>query len=557
MAWFWAVTSLVTVALILGLAYRPLGDYMAWVFTTESDWRAERWIYRLIGVDPRAGQSWKAYLRAVLAFSGAGLVLFYALERLQPYLPFSLGFPAMSPDLAFNTAASFVGNTNWQSYVPEHTVGYAVQMLGLTVQSFVSGAVGIAVAIALVRGIAYRNRGTLGNFWVDVVRASLRILGPLALIAAIVLLAGGVIQNLHGVTQITTVAGGTQTIPGGPVASQEAIKMLGTNGGGFFNANSAHPFENPTAWTNVVQVLLLLLIPFCLPRTFGTMIGDQRAGFIILATMAALFCVVFVSITAAELSGHGTAFQVAGAAMEGKEQRFGIIQSTLFATATTGTTGGAANSMHGSYTAIGGMVMILNMAMGEVSPGGVGTGLYTLLVLVVITVFLTGQLLGRAPVVFGKRIGVREVILSGVMILVLPVLALGGMAITMSLPSIRDQIVGQAMSEPGPHGVSELVYAFISAAINNGSAFAGFSANTPYLNTFLGIIILLGRFVPIALVLALAGSFAAQDRTTASAAELPVYRPQFVIWLIFLVVFISLPTFFPVLLCGPLAEGLA
>jgi len=556
MEWFQAITALLALVIVLALLYRPLGDYMAWIFTSQKDWKVERGIYRLIGVDPKAEQTWQGYLRAVLAFSVVGLLLLYLLGRIQQFLPWSLGFGPMSPSLAFNTAASFVGNTNWQSYSPEHTVGYVYQMAGLTVQSFTSGAVGIAVAIALVRGIAYRHRGTLGNFWVDLVRANLRLLLPMAIIVAIAFVAGGMIQNLHGFTQVTTLAGGTQTIPGGPTASQEAIKMLGTNGGGFFNANSSHPFENPTPWTNMVQVFSLLVIPFCLPRTFGTMIKDQRAGLVVVAAMALLFVIVFTTITISEFSAHGTALQAAGGAMEGKEQRFGIVGSTIFAAATTGTTGGAANSMHSSYTALGGMVMMLNMAIGEVSPGGVGTGLYTMLVLVILAVFLTGLLLGRTSVFVGKRIGVREVILCGLIILVLPILVLGGLAVTMAIPSERAQIVGSAMSTPGPHGMSELIYAFLSCSINNGSAFAGISADTPFLNTMFGVLILLGRFLPIALVLALAGSFAAQDRASSALAELPVYRPQFVGWLLFIIVFISLPTFFPILTVGPLAEGL-
>lgn len=332
--------------------------------------------------------------------------------------------------------------------------------------------------------------------------------------------------------------------------------MLGTNGGGFFNANSAHPFENPVPWTNLVQIFLLLVIPFALPRTFGRMVGDHRIGYTILATMAVFFVAVFTLLTIFELSGNGTAPQLAGGAMEGKEQRFGVVGSTLFASATTGTSGGAANSMHGSYTALGGMIAILNMLLGEVSPGGVGAGLYTILVMAVIAVFLTGLLLGRAPVFLGKRIGVRELKLTSLFILVMPTLALVGMAVSLAIPAVHDEIVGTAMGNPGSHGLSEVMYAFVSAAINNGSAFAGFNANTPWLNTTLGIIILLGRFVPIALVLALAGSLASQDRAASQAAELPLNRPQFVGLLVGVIIFVSVPTFFPILTLGPLAEGL-
>ncbi|MCL2464779.1 MAG: potassium-transporting ATPase subunit KdpA, partial [Micrococcales bacterium] len=551
MEWLAAIAAFATVAVPIGLLYRPFGDYIAWVFTSPDDWLAERGLYRLIGVDPKREQSWPAYLRAVLVFSAVGFFLLYLLERLQPFLPYSLGLGPMSPDLSFNTAASFIGNTNWQSYVPEQTVGYSVQMAGLTVQSFVSAAAGLGVAIALVRGIAYHRGGTVGNFWVDVVRGVLRLLLPLCVLAAIVLLAGGAIQNFTGFTQITTVDGATQVLPGGPVASQEAIKMLGTNGGGFFNANSAHPFENPTGWTNLFQVFLLIVIPFALPRTFGTMVKDQRMGYVILATMVVLFVGAYVAVTACELSSSGTALQAAGGAMEGKEQRFGVVGSTLFATATTGTTGGAANSMHGSYTALGGLVLMLNMALGEISPGGVGAGLYTILVLAIIAVFLTGLLLGRAPVFLGKRIGTREVIVCSLFILVVPVLALGGMAISLAVPAVHQEVVA-SMGNTGPHGLSEVMYAFISCAINNGSSFAGFNADTPYLNTTLGIVMLLGRFLPVALILALAGSFAAQERASSAAAELPIYKAPFVGLLVFLIIFISLPTFFPILAVGPL-----
>ena len=555
MTWLWAIAGLLTVAVPLAVLYRPLGDYMAWVFSSPQHWKVERGLYRLIGVDPDGEQTWQAYLRAVLVFSGVGLILLYLLQRLQPYLPYSLGLPAMSPDLAFNTAASFVGNTNWQSYSPEQTVGYTVQMAGLAVQSFVSAAAGIAISMALVRGIAGRRRKTIGNFWVDVTRANLRLLLPLSVIVAIIFLAAGVIQNFAGFTDVTTVAGGVQSLPGGPLASQEAIKMLGTNGGGFFNANSSHPFENPAPWTNLFQIFLLLVIPFALPRTFGTLVKDKRLGYAVVTTMAGLFLIVYTAITAFEVAGRGTAPQLAGAAMEGKEQRFGILGSTLFATATTGTSGGAANSMHDSFTAFGGVTAMLNMALGEITPGGVGAGLYTILVMVVLAVFLTGLLLGRAPLLCGKRIGLRETKIASLAILALPTLALGGLALTFGIPSVRDSIVNDAMSTGGSHGLTEVIYAFISAAINNGSAFAGFSANTVWLNVTLGVIILLGRFIVIALVLALAGSLAAQDVAPAAAAELPLHTPQFVLGLMALIVYIAVPTLLPMLMAGPLAEG--
>lgn len=555
MQWFLAVASLLTLALIIAVCYRPLGDYMAWVFTSERHWTIERLCYRIARIDPERQHTWRSYLGAVLTFSVVGLVLLYLLLRFQPLFPYSLGLPGMSPDLAFNTAASFVGNTNWQSYSPEQTVGYSAQMAGLAVQNFVSAAVSLAVAVALIRGFASRRgRGGLGNFWVDLVRANVRILLPLSIVAAVVLLAGGVIQNFAGFTEITTIAGGTQSLPGGPVASQEAIKMLGTNGGGFFNANSAHPFENPTPWTNLLQTLMLVLIPFAMPRTFGTMVGDQRAGYALLLTMAALFVLVYVPLTSFEAIGAGTAPELAGGAMEGKEQRFGIVGSTLFATATTGTTGGAVNSMHGSYTAFGGLMLMFDMMLGEVAPGGAGSGLYALLILVVIAVFLTALLLGRSPVYLGKRIGTRELKLVSIAILVMPTLAIGGLAISLAIPPVHDEIVA-SLGNPGSHGLSEVLYAYISAAINNGSAFAGLSANTPLLNVSLGIIILLGRFIPITIVLALAGALAAQGKA-ATVAELPLHRPQFAVLLVSLITFITLPMFVPILLAGPFAEGL-
>ncbi|GAB6936963.1 potassium-transporting ATPase subunit KdpA [Isoptericola variabilis] len=556
MGWVGAVLALGTVALVLAAVHRSFGDYMATVYTTPRDWRLERGLYRVLGVDPRSGQTWQAYLRGVLTFSLVGLLLLYALQRTQQWLPYSLGLPAVAPDLSFNTAASFVGNTNWQSYSPEQTVGYTVQLAGLAVQNFVSAAVGMAVAVALVRGFAHRRTGTIGNFWVDLVRGCLRILLPLSVVGAVVLMIGGVVQNVDGFTDVTTVAGGTQSIPGGPVASQEVIKLLGTNGGGFFNANSAHPFENPTAWTNVVEVLLMLAIPFSLPRTFGRMVGDLRQGYAILAAMGVIFVASFAALTAFESVGNGTAPQLAGGAMEGKEARFGIVGSTLFATTSTTTSTGAVNSMHDSYTALGGMLPMLNMMLGEVAPGGVGSGLYGMLVLAVIAVFVAGLLVGRTPEYLGKKIGPREIKLASLYILVTPTLVLAGTALSFAIPAVRESVVSTSIWNPGVHGMSEVLYAFTSAANNNGSAFAGITANTPWMNTALGVAILLGRFVPIVLVLALAGSLARQDKVPATAGTLPTHRPQFVGLLVGVVVVLTALTYFPVLALGPLAEGL-
>ena len=550
------ILQILTVVVVLVVVHRPLGDHMARIFTTAKDARLERGFYRLIGVDSASEQTWPAYLRGVLAFSLVGVLFVYAVQRLQAVLPYSLGFPAVPEGLSFNTAASFVANTNWQSYSPDITMGYAVQVLGLVVQNFVSAAVGIAVAVALIRGLARVRSGTLGNFWVDLTRAVTRLLLPLAVLSAFVLLAGGVVQNLAGFTDVTTLTGGAATIPGGPVASQEAIKLLGTNGGGFFNANSAHPFENPTPWTNVLQVLLMLVIPFSLPRTFGRMVGSTRQGVAIAAVMATIFAVSLSAMTWFELRGAGTATQLAGGAMEGKEARFGIWGSTLFGTTSTITSTGAVNSMHDSYTALGGMMAMLNMMLGEIAPGGVGSGLYGLLVLAVITVFIAGLLVGRTPEYLGKRIGPREIKLASLYILVTPTIVLAFTALSFAIPAVRADVEGTSIWNPGLHGFSEVLYAFTSAANNNGSAFAGLTASTPWFTTTLGVAMLLGRFVPIVLVLALAGSFAAQDRVPATAGTLATHRPQFVGLLTGVSVIITALTYFPVLALGPLAEGL-
>ena len=556
MGWLPAVLTLATLALILAVAYRPLGDYMAWVYTSPKDARAERGLYRLIGVDPASAQTWQAYARSVLAFSLVGVLAVYLIQRVQQWLPWSLGLPAPGEALSFNTAISFVTNTNWQSYSPELTLGYTVQFAALAVQNFVSAAVGLAVAVALVRGLAYRRSGTIGNFWVDLTRGTVRLLLPLSIVAAIVLLAGGVIQNVAGFTQVTTVAGAAQSIPGGPVASQEAIKLLGTNGGGFFNANSAHPFENPTGWTNLFEVVLMLIIPFSLPRTFGTMLGDKRQGYAILAAMGILFVGSTLALTSFELAGRGTAPELAGAALEGKEMRFGIVGSTIFGSTSTLTSTGAVDSMHDSYTALGGMMPMLNMMLGELAPGGVGSGLYGILVIAVLAVFIAGLLVGRTPEYLGKKIGPREIKLASIYILATPILVLVGTALSFAIPAVREDVTTTSIWNPGIHGFSEVLYAFTSAANNNGSAFAGLTANTPWLNTALGVAMLLGRFVPIVLVLALAGSFAAQDKVPATAGTLPTHRPLFVGLLIGVIVIVTALTYFPVLALGPLAEGL-
>ena len=556
MTTLFGILQVLSVALIIVALYRPLGDYMAHIFTTGRDLRAERGFYTLVGVNPRSEQSWMSYLRSVLAFSLVGVMFVYGIQRAQEVLPYSLGFPAIPEGLSFNTAASFVANTNWQSYSPDVTMGYSVQILGLVVQNFVSAAVGIAIAVALIRGLAQRRSGTIGNFWVDLTRGTLRLLLPLAAVSAVVLIAGGVIQNVAGFTEVTTVTGGSATIPGGPVASQEAIKLLGTNGGGFFNANSAHPFENPAPWTNLFQIVLMLAIPFALPRTFGVMVGDKRQGVAIAAVMATIFAVSLTAMTLFETLTGGAATRAAGAAMEGKEDRFGIWGSTLFASTSTLTSTGAVNSMHDSFTSLGGMMAMLNMMLGEIAPGGTGSGLYGLLVLAIVTVFIAGLLVGRTPEYLGKKIGPREIKLASIYILITPTLVLVGTALSFAIPAVREDVLGTSIWNPGLHGFSEVLYAFTSAANNNGSAFAGLTANTPWFNTALGVAMLLGRFLPIVFVLALAGSFAAQDRVPATAGTLPTHRPQFAGLLLGVSVIVTALTYFPVLALGPLAEGL-
>jgi K+-transporting ATPase ATPase A chain len=557
MAPAWAAIAVIaTIVAVLAVAYRPLGDYMARVYTSAKDLAVERGLYRLIGVNPSAEQSWQVYLRSVLAFSAVGIVAVYLVQRLQPVLPFALGLPPVEESLAFNTAISFVTNTNWQSYSSEQTMGYTVQLVSLTVQNFVSAAVGLAVAVALVRGFARVRTGTLGNFWVDLTRGVTRILLPLSAVAAVLLVATGVIQNLAGFQDVATLAGSTQAVPGGPVASQEAIKLLGTNGGGFFNANSAHPFENPNGISNLLQLVLMFLIPVSLTRTFGLMVGDRRQGYAVLATMGLIAVVSISLLVVAETVGAGSAPVAAGGAMEGKETRFGPVLSAIFAGFSTLTSTGAVNSMHDSFTALGGAVAMVNMMLGEIAPGGVGSGLYGILVLAVIAVFVAGLMVGRTPEYLGKRIGRREMTFASLYILTTPALVLAGTALSFAIPPVRADVLGTSMANDGVHGFSEVLYAFTSAANNNGSAFAGLTANTPWFNTALGVAMLLGRLLPIVFVLALAGSLAAQDRVPVTAGTLPTHTPLFVGLLGGVIVIVSALTYVPVLALGPLAEGL-
>ncbi|QGN45659.1 potassium-transporting ATPase subunit KdpA [Micromonospora sp. WMMC415] len=544
------VLFILSLAVALVAVHKPFGDYMYRVVSGERQSRVERGVYRLVGVDPAAEQTWGVYARSVLAFSAVSILFLYGFMRLQNHLWLSLGFDPVLTHGAWNTAVSFVTNTNWQWYSGESTMGHLVQMAGLAVQNFVSAAVGIAVAVALVRGFARRRTGDLGNFWVDLTRITLRILLPIAVLGALALMIGGAVQNLSAGTEVTTLTGGSQTITGGPVASQEVIKELGTNGGGFYNVNSAHPFENPTRWTNWLEIFLILLIPFSLPRVFGRMVGQNRQGYAIAAVMAILAIASIALTNAFELAGNGTVPQAVGAALEGKEVRFDVSNSATFAASTTLTSTGAVNSFHDSYTALGGMMPLINMMLGEVAPGGVGAGLYGLLILAVITVFVAGLMVGRTPEYIGKKIGSREIKLASLYFLVTPALVLIGAAAAFAIGNNSTAL------NVGPHGLSEVLYAFTSASNNNGSAFAGITVNTPWWNTALGLCMLLGRFLPIIFVLALAGSLARQQPVPASEGTLPTHRPLFVGMVVGVTVILVALTFLPALALGPLAEGL-
>ncbi|MFC8082344.1 potassium-transporting ATPase subunit KdpA [Streptomyces sp. NPDC057340] len=546
------VLQLLALMAALALAYVPLGNYLAKVYSSSKHLRVERWIYKGIGANPDTEMRWPAYLRGVLAFSVAGVLFLYLLQRLQGVLPGSLGFASIDPDQAFNTAASFVANTNWQSYYGEQAMGHVVQTAGLAVQNFVSAAVGIAVAVALVRGFARSRTGELGNFWADLVRGVVRLLVPIAVVGALILVACGVIQNFSGIHEVGQFMGGTQEWNGGAVASQEVIKELGTNGGGYFNANSAHPFENPTPFTNLFEIFLILLIPVALTRTFGVMTGSVRQGYAILATMATIWVGFVALMMWTEFAHHGPALQAAGGAMEGKEVRFGIGGSSIFAVSTTLTSTGAVDSFHSSYTGLGGGITMLGMMLGEIAPGGVGSGLYGMLVMAVIAVFIAGLMVGRTPEYLGKKIGTREIKFAACYILITPALVLVFTAAAMALPT-----PGDSMTNSGAHGFSEILYAYTSASNNNGSAFAGLNADTQWFNTTLGLAMLLGRFLPMVFVLALAGSLAGQQPVPATKGTLRTEKPLFSGLLVGAVLIITGLTYFPALALGPLAEGLA
>jgi potassium-transporting ATPase potassium-binding subunit len=548
----------------LALLHVPLGTYMARVFTSDRHLRVEKWIYRSIGANPDTEMRWPVYLRSMLAFSAAGVLFLYLLQRLQGVLPGSLGFSPVDPAQAFNTAASFVTNTNWQSYYGEQTMGHLVQTAGLAVQNFVSAAVGIAVAVALVRGFVlprsrlrsnggtHMRTGELGNFWADLVRGTVRILVPIAVVSAVVLVACGAIQNFSGIHEVGQFTGGSQQWNGGAVASQEAIKELGTNGGGYFNANSAHPFENPTAFTNLFEIFLILLIPFALTRTFGIMVGSVKQGYAILATMAIIWVGFVALMMWTEFAHHGPALQAAGGAMEGKETRFGVGGSSIFAVSTTLTSTGAVDAFHSSLTGLGGGITMLGMQLGEIAPGGTGSGLYGMLIMAVIAVFIAGLMVGRTPEYLGKKIGSREIKLAAVYILITPAVVLVFTGLSMALPTPP-----HSMLNTGAHGFSEVLYAFTSAANNNGSAFAGLNANTDWYNTMTGLAMLLGRFLPMVFVLALAGSLAEQQPVPVTAGTLRTEKPMFTGLLVGAILIITGLTYFPALALGPLAEGLA
>ncbi|GAB2629701.1 potassium-transporting ATPase subunit KdpA [Prescottella soli] len=549
---------------VLAILYVPVGDYMAKVYTTDTDLRSgdlriESTLYRLCRVNPRAEQTWYGYAGSLLGFSAASVLFLYFLQRVQGVLPLSGGHEGVSPAVAFNTAVSFVTNTNWQSYVPETTMSNFTQAAGLAVQNFVSAAVGMAVAAALIRGFIRVSRGgEIGNFWVDLTRGCLRILLPISFVIALILLSQGVIQSFHTGFASTGLDGNSVSNALAPVASQEAIKELGTNGGGILAANSAHPFENPTPLTNVVEILAILLIPVSLTRTFGTMVGDRRQGLTLLAVMSTLYFGLLAVTLTAESGARGVAATAAGSMMEGKEVRFGIPGSALFAVTTTGTSTGAVNSAHDSISPLGGGAVLLNMLLGEIAPGGVGTGLYGILVLALIAVFVGGLLVGRTPEYLGKKLGQREITLAALSVLVMPALVLIGTGITVILGSTVGYLGNSG--DPGTpqsiHGFSEVLYAFTSASNNNGSAFGGITVTSDWFQSALGVCMALGRFLPILFVLALAGSLSAQRRTPAGAGTLPTSGAMFTGLLTGTVVLVAALTFFPALALGPISEAL-
>jgi potassium-transporting ATPase potassium-binding subunit len=563
----WLQVALYCVLLVL--LTKPLGGYMTRVFAGERTLLSpvlrplERGLYRVSGVDEAQEQHWVVYAIAMLAFTFAGFAVLYALQRLQAVLPFNpQKLDAVSPDLAFNTSVSFVTNTNWQSYTPETTMSYLVEMAGLTVHNFLSAATGIALALALIRGFSRRSAKSVGNFWVDMTRCTLYLLLPICIVVGLVMVWQGVPQNLSAYTDVTTLEGGKQLIAQGPVASQEVIKMLGTNGGGFFNANSAHPFENPTALTNFIQILLIFSIGAALTNVFGRMVGDQRQGWAIFAVMGVLFLAGTVVAYSSEAAGNplfahlpvdqtASALQ-SGGNMEGKEVRFGIANSALFTTITTDASCGAVNNMHDSLTPLAGMVPMVNIMLGEIIFGGVGSGLYGMLLFVIVAMFVAGLMVGRTPEYLGKKLEAKEVKMAMLGILILPLSMLGFTALAVVIqPGLT------ALSNAGPHGFSEALYAYVSATGNNGSAFAGLSANTPFWNSTLGLAMFIGRFLMIIPMLAIAGSLAAKKIVPTSAGTFPTDGGLFVGLVVGVILITGGLTFLPSLALGPIVEHLS
>jgi K+-transporting ATPase ATPase A chain len=579
MTWNWWLQIAVFFLAILACA-KPLGLYIAAVMEGRRTWLSaalsplERLIYRVCGVSPEHEQRWTKYAASLLAFSAVNGLLLYLLQRAQGLLPLNPRHFAgnVTPDLAFNTASSFVTNTNWQSYTPESTLSYFVQMAGLTVQNFVSAAAGLAIAIALTRGFARRTTGTIGNFWVDLTRSTLYILLPLCVAGALLFCSQGVIQNLSQYTDVTTLEGARQTIAQGPVASQEAIKQIGTNGGGVFNANSSHPFENPTPLSNFFQMFFIFLIPGALTYTFGKMVGDTRQGWALFAAMSVLWLAGVVTayhfeqIGAPALAKNGIEMREGGGQsggnMEGKETRFGIANTALFATVTTDASCGAVNGWHDSFTPLGGLVPLFNIQLGEVVFGGVGAGLYGMLMYAILGVFIAGLMVGRTPEYLGKKIEQKEVKMAMLAMLVLAADILIFSAASSVIPFPKNSYINPPglatanLGNPGPHGFSEILYAYSSATGNNGSAFGGLSANTPWYNGTIGVAMLIGRFLMIVPLLAAAGSLASKKYTPVSAGTFPTHGPLFVCLLVGTVLIVGALTFFPALSLGPIVEHL-
>jgi potassium-transporting ATPase potassium-binding subunit len=535
----------------LAACYIPLGNYIARVFTDTKHWRVERGIYKLTGIDPEADMRWSVYARSILAFSLVCVLLVYLVERTQHWLFWAIGMTNVTQDTAWNTAVSFTTNTNWQNYAGEATMSYLTQQSALMVQQFMSAAVGLAVAIAMIRGFTRSRTDRLGNFWVDLTRGTIRLLLPLSVIACLILVAGGGIENLANYHTVTTLAGGHQTIPGGTVASQEVIKDMGNNGGGWFNTNSAHPFENPNPFTNWFEIFLLLLIPFATPRAFGKMVGDNRQGYALVAVMVIIWASAVGGISLFETLHGGAGPMLAHGAAEGTEVRFGTPGCSLFASSTTVTSTGAVNCFHDSLTPFGGGIALFDIALGEIAPGGIGAGMYGILVLAIVTVFVAGLMVGRTPEYIGKKIRPQEMKYASLYFLTLPVVIL-----TMSAIAIGTHWGQNAIFNPGPHGLTEVVYAYASQANNNGSAFAGLGTGATFYQITGGITMLLGRFAPEIFALGLAGSLARQAPTPASAGTLDTRTPLFVGMLVGVILILVGLTYFPALALGPFAEGL-